>query len=66
MVEIYNNYNSKMGHVFNQKMVDHKSLGAKLRCTTYEDGTKVYVNYSYADATTDDGVVPARDFIVVK
>lgn len=66
IVEIYNNYNSKMGHVFNQKMVDHKNISAKLSCTTYEDGTKVYVNYSYADATTDDGVVPARDFIVVK
>ena len=37
-------------------------------CTEYEDGTKVYVNYSYTDAyTADDGtLVKTRDYTVVR
>lgn len=67
MMEIYNRYNSELGHVFNQQMVDHEKLSENLSCTVYEDGTKVYVNYSYTDAQTPDGVtVPARDYKVVR
>ena len=67
MMEIYNRYNSEMGHVFNQQMTDHEKLSENLSCTVYEDGTKVYVNYSYTDAQTPDGVtVPARDYVVVR
>lgn len=66
MLEIYNRYNSELGHTFNQKMVDHDNITKNLSCTVYEDGTKVYVNYSYDDYQTEDGVVPARDYMVVK
>ncbi len=66
MLEIYNRYNSELGHTFNQKMVDHDNIAKNLSCTVYEDGTKVYVNYSYDDYQTEDGVVPARDYMVVK
>ena len=35
--------------------------------TELEDGTKVYVNYSYDELQADDGtVVPARDYVVVR
>ena len=47
-------------------MVDHEYLQEKLSCTTYEDGTKVYVNYSYKDQTVDGKVIPARDYAVVR
>ncbi len=67
MLETYNRYNSELGHVFSQQMTDHEKLGEELSCTTYEDGTKVYVNYSFTDAVTPDGVaVPARDYKVVR
>lgn len=67
MMEIYNRYNSEMGHVFNQEMVDHEKLEGDLSCTTYEDGTKVYVNYSFTDARTPEGeTIPARDYKVVR
>ncbi len=66
MLEIYNRYNSELGHTFNQKMVSHDNITDKLSCTVYEDGTKVYVNYSYEEYKTEDGVVPARDYMVVK
>lgn len=66
MIEIYNRYNSEMGHVFNQEMVNHEWINGDLACTTYADGTKVYVNYSYAAADTPDGAVSARDYMVVR
>ena len=67
IMEIYNRYDSELGHVFNQEMVSHEKLSPELSCTSYEDGTKVYVNYSFTDAVTPDGVeVPARDYKVVR
>lgn len=67
MMETYNRYNSELGHVFNQQMTDHEKITEDLSCTVYEDGTKVYVNYSYTDAVTPDGVaIPARDYKVVR
>lgn len=67
IMEIYNRYDSELGHVFNQEMVSHEKLSAELSCTSYEDGTKVYVNYSFTDVVTPDGVeVPARDYKVVR
>ena len=67
MYETYNRYNSELGHVFNQEMTDHEFLTEDVTCTTYADGTKVYVNYSYYDYTTTDGaVVSARDYTVTR
>ncbi len=66
MVEIYTRYNSELGHIFSQRMVDHEWLTEKVTCTTYEDGTKVYVNYSYQDYKAKDGTsVLARDYKAV-
>jgi len=66
LVSIYNRYNDELGHVFNQEMTDHKQISETLSCTTYADGTKVYVNYDYIDATADGVKIPARDYLVVK
>lgn len=66
IVSIYNRYNDELGHTFNQQMTDHISLSDELKCTVYEDGTRVYVNYSYNDAEADGHRVPARDYLVVK
>ena len=48
-----------------QTICDHRIEG-DLRCTTYEDGTKVYVNYGWSDGTMDDNVIPARRWLVVR
>lgn len=67
MYDTYNRYNDELGHVFSQEMTDHEFLNNDVTCTTYEDGTKVYVNYSYSDFTAVDGtVVPARDYAVTR
>ena len=66
-VEIYTRYNNELGNVFNQRIVNHSFESDTLTCTTYEDGTKVYVNYGYKDdKTSDNHTVPARDYLVVK
>ena len=67
MFEIYTRYNEELGHTFNQEMTSHECITSELKCTTYEDGTRVYVNYGYADALTPEGLeVPARDYKVVR
>lgn len=67
LLEIYNRYNSELGHTYNQEMINHDNVTETLSCTTYKDGTKVYVNYSYSQQTAPDGtVVPARDYKVVR
>lgn len=64
-VEIYERYNRELGGIFCQRMLSHRYEAAELTCTTYEDGTKVYVNYSFYEQTAADGtVVPARDYVV--
>ena len=66
MIDIYTRYNEELGHTFNQRMVDHEWVMEKVACTTYEDGTKVYVNYSYEDAKVSGVTVPARDYKAVR
>lgn len=66
MLEIYERYNAQLGHTYNQEMTDHEILGEGLSCTTYADGTKVYVNYRYQDASAGGVTVPARDYVVVR
>jgi hypothetical protein len=66
MISIYTRYNKEMGHVFNQEMTGHVTFEDGLTCTTYADGTKVYVNYNYLDKTADGKTIPARDYLVVR
>lgn len=66
-INIYSRYNEELGHIFNQEMTGHNQLSDKVSVTTYQDGTKVYVNYSYEDYVTSDGItVPARDYKVLQ
>ncbi len=66
MTEIYDRYDEELGGIFHQRITDHERITDSLSCTTYEDGTKVYVNYGYSDAVTEDGtVVRARDYKAV-
>lgn len=47
-----------------QNIVSHTATDGDLSITGYEDGTKVYVNYSDRDLTIDGVKVPARDYTV--
>jgi hypothetical protein len=66
-IEVYTRYNEELGHTFNQRITDHKYVAEDVTCTTYEDGTSVYVNYNYEAATLDNGItIPSRDYKVVR
>lgn len=64
LLDIYKRYDAELGSCFNQYMIDHKELVSGVSLTTYEDGTKVYVNYKDTPFTYGDIVVPARDYLV--
>ena len=66
MRDIYNRYNSELGHTFNQEMTGHENINDYVSVTEYADGTRVYVNYGYTDYAGDGINVPARDYKVVK
>lgn len=66
IVSLYSRYNRELGHTFCQEMTGHDNLTEKVSCTQYADGTKVYVNYGYADYTDAGVTVPARDYLVVR
>lgn len=65
-VDIYARYNYEMGHTFGQKMVHHENVGNDISVTTYEDGTRVYVNYGSKDYTVNGVTIGARDYTVQK
>ncbi len=64
--DIYGAYNQALGHTFGQKMVHHEKVADRVFAVTYEDGTKVYVNYGMKEYKTGQTVVPARDYRVMK
>ena len=64
MIAIVNTYNERLGGIFNQVMTGHRREG-NVSITEYENGTRVYVNYGYTDATVDGVLVPARDYLSV-
>jgi hypothetical protein len=66
MYRIYNRFNSELGHTYNQEITGHDNLTEDVSMTTYEDGTRVYVNYGFGDYSLDGVTVPARDYLVVR
>ena len=62
--EMYKRYQEELGHCFNQYIVQHEKLDNGVFATTYEDGTKVYVNYNKVDYVNKDLEVAARDYKV--
>lgn len=63
---MYKEYDEALGHVYNLFITDHRYLADGVTETTYEDGTKVYVNYNYTDYSEGGVSVSARDYAVKK
>ncbi len=61
MIATIRAYNDVMAGTFNQKMTGHRREGS-VTVTEYENGTKIYVNFGYADAVVDGVTVPARSY----
>ncbi len=62
----YTEFNSIFADLRTQLIVEHERLERDVFCTTYEDGTKIVVNYNVYDCTAYGKTVPAGDYIVIK
>jgi hypothetical protein len=61
---IYSRYNNELGHIFDQYLIDHEIINTGVSVSTYEDGTKVYVNYNDYNFVAGDISIPANDYLV--
>jgi len=57
-------YQKEMAGLNSQRITGHKFVTNDLHVTTYEDGTRVYVNYGSKEYQRGDLTVPARDYLV--
>lgn len=64
-IENYLRYNAVFSSVRSQTIVDHEILAGDITVTTYEDGTRIAVNYGFSPAQVDGQTVDARDFAVL-
>ena len=65
-IAAYGRVNTAVGSVQGQRITKHEKLENKVYATTYEDGTKVIVNYNKKAVSVLGQTVNARDFVVVK
>lgn len=61
---LYQDLKLKLNHIYNQLIIDHQKVDENVFITTYEDGTKVIVNYSSMDYEYNGNTVPAENFFV--
>jgi len=55
-----------LSNVQGEAMVNHEVVAPDVNRVTYANGTRIYVNYNDTDITTDDGVVKAKNWLVVE
>lgn len=65
-IQDYNRMNTELAGLQNQIIVSHERVQEDLVKVTYEDGSRVYVNYGKKSAVCDGVTVPARDFVTKK
>ncbi len=65
ILENYKRLNDQMGYLQNIGIARHDHLTDDVNCITYEDGTKVYVNYGKEEYQASEGVVEAFSWMVV-
>ncbi|XEC95858.1 DUF5696 domain-containing protein [Paenibacillus tarimensis] len=66
MIEQYQLYNENFGHVQGQFIIGHQTLADGVRETTYEDGTRVIVNYNRTPYRAGNVEVGPEDFTVIR
>ena len=66
IVDAVKKYGDYYSSISGKKIVNHTLLTDSVRCTTFENGIKIYVNYSDTAYTTPDGVVEANGSLIIK
>ena len=64
--ELYKEFNSRLGGIWDKVMLKHQKLGEDLFKVTYEGGTSVYVNYGGSPAEIEGHTVKGMDYLVVE
>ena len=64
VIPMITRYQKEMKGLNQQKITGHERISEEVAVTTYEDGTKVYVNYGSYDYSEGGISVPARDYRV--
>ncbi len=62
VVTAYRMAQDQLGHTWAQFIVDHQRLAPRVFSTTYEDGTRVIVNYGNSDYTDGTVTIPAGGY----
>lgn len=65
ILEDYKKLNAQIGHLQNARIVGHEHLTEDVNCVTYEDGTKIYVNYGNESSKVPGGTVEPLSWLVV-
>lgn len=64
--EIYETVDSIMADIQDQYIVNHERLAENVYMSTYEDGTKIVVNYGNESYSENGISVAGRDYLVIK
>ena len=57
---------AELASVAEQFIIDHRRLSQNVYQTTYEDGTRVIVNYGEQPYTMDSAILPSTEFAVLR
>ena len=64
VIPMITRYQQEMKGLNSLRIAGHERLEEEVTLTTYEDGTKVYVNYGSTEYTKGGRTIPARDYLV--
>ena len=64
VIPMIQRYQTEMKGLNRLRITDHERLAPDVMVTVYEDGTRVYVNYSDAPYSAGGSKIPARDYLV--
>lgn len=65
-VETYNSINEEMGYLQSKTITKHERISDDVVKVTYEDGSRVYVNYSKEAVTADGIAIAAKSYHIEK
>ena len=65
VVEITQEFNSKLAFTGNCTIKEHTELAENVYCVTYSNDSKVYINYNQKEVTVDNVTVAAENYTVV-
>ncbi|MCR5311243.1 MAG: hypothetical protein K6E32_07520 [Lachnospiraceae bacterium] len=66
VIDTFNELKDSVGFLYGKRLMSHEVLSEDTVKITYEDGTKIYINYDRKSAVCEGITVPAESYAVVK